>query len=78
MMTSKELWKKRIEYAVKNNDKTLETLAESLEILEIFKDKLYFNCQSDVEEKLCYKIIMKLILLTDDEYEKVKEWLEND
>lgn len=64
--------------AKENNKEEIELIEKDLEILEILKDRLYFDYQFNVEDRVYHKIVMKFISFTDDEYEQVKEWLEND
>jgi len=83
-MTSKEALhnlKAKIDYHITNekefNDalKELKTIENDLEVLEILKERLYFDYQFNVEDRVYHKIVMKFISFTDDDYEKVKEWL---
>lgn len=85
-MTSKELWKKRIEYAVKNNDSTLDLIVETLvstqqwlELLVLIKNKnvdiQILRCCLNVDQ---YNNFTDDEFLTQNEFDLLKGWLEND
>jgi len=56
-----------------------QTIEQDLEILEIIKNKLVFLLAlMSLPYELYNKSVMKEQQLTQEEYDKIKEWLENE